>query len=205
MPDPLLPVRPERSGRAATAQSKGPRRALFLDRDGTIIVDVGYPRDPARVELVPGAAEALAALAPPAALGLVSNQSGLARGLITPAEAAAVHARVAELLAAVGAPLAGAWYCPHGPADGCACRKPAPGLLLQAAAALDLDLAASIIVGDKPSDVAAGHAAGCHAALLFAEPTAAPDERAAADVVGWAEAGPRLAALLGGMGQDSGG
>ena len=207
MPDPSLPVRPGpepvEGGRAATAQSKGPRRALFLDRDGTIIVDVGYPRDPARVELLPGAAAALAALAPHVALVIVSNQSGLARGLISPSEAAAVHARVAELLAAAGAPLAGAWYCPHGPDDGCACRKPAPGLLHQAAAALDVDLASSIIVGDKPSDVAAGRAAGCHAALLFAEPTATPVALAAADVIGWAEAGPRLAALLGVAGRDS--
>ena len=180
-----------------------PRRALFLDRDGTIIVDVGYPRDPAKVALLPGAAEALAALAPLVALVIVSNQSGLARGVIAPAEAAAVHARVAELLAAAGAPLAGAWYCPHGPDDRCACRKPAPGLLLEAAAALDLDLAASVIVGDKPSDVAAGHAAGCRAALLFAGADAPPSALAAADVVGWDEAGPRLAALLGIVRQDT--
>lgn len=174
----------------------GGRPALFLDRDGTIIVDVGYPRDPARVELLPGAAAALAALAPHAALVIVSNQSGLARGRITPAEAAAVHARVVALLAAAGVTLAGAHYCPHGPDDGCRCRKPAPGLLVDAAAALGLDLAASIVIGDKPSDVGAGHAAGCRAGLLFAAADAPAAARAAADVVGWAEAGPRLAALF---------
>ncbi len=177
-----------------SAESKG--RALFLDRDGTIIVDVGYPRDPAQVALLPGAAEALAALAPHAALVIVSNQSGLARGLITPAEAAAVHARVALLLADAGVAVAGAFYCPHGPDDGCRCRKPAAGLLLDAAAAHDLDLAASIVVGDKPSDVAAGAAAGCRAGLLFAAADAPPEARAAADVVGWPAAAARLLALL---------
>ena len=177
-------------------RSPGRRPALFLDRDGTIMVDVGYPRDPARVELLPGAAAALAALAPHAALVIISNQSGLARGRITPAEAAAVHARLIELLAAAGVAIAGAYYCPHGPDHGCRCRKPAPGLLLDAAADLDLDLAASIVIGDKPSDVAAGRAAGCTAALLFAAADAPAEARAAAAVVGWSEAGPRLAALL---------
>ncbi len=171
--------------------------ALFLDRDGTLIVDVGYPRDPARVTLLPGAAAALAALAPHAALVIVSNQSGLARGRITPAEAAAVHARVVDLLAAAGVPIAGSFYCPHGPDDGCRCRKPAAGLLLAAAAALDLDLASSIVVGDKPSDVAAGRAAGCAVGLLFAAAAAPAAARDVADVVGWDQAGRELATLFG--------
>lgn len=193
-----MTVRPERRASNASAESKGSRRpALFLDRDGTIIVDVGYPRDPARVELLPGAAEALAALAPHAALVIVSNQSGLARGKFTAAEAAAVHARVVEVLAAAGVTLAGSFYCPHGPDDGCRCRKPAPGLLLEAAAALELDLSASIVIGDKPSDVAAGRAAGCRAGLLFAPADAPAEARAAADVVGWPAAAGRLATLLG--------
>lgn len=158
------------------------RRALFLDRDGTLIVDVGYPRDPDAVVLLPGAAEALRAVPADVALVIVSNQSGLARGRITLDEAAAVAARVEALFAADGVRFAGAYHCPHGPDDGCACRKPAPGMLLQAARDLDLELAASIMVGDKPSDVEAGRAAGCAASLAFDD---------------WAATGPRIAALLG--------
>lgn len=169
------------------------RRALFLDRDGTLIVDVGYPRDPAQVELLPGAAAALRALPPDVTLVIVSNQSGLARGLITPAEAAAVAARVAERFAAEGVHFAAAYVCPHGPDDGCPCRKPAPGLLLQAARELDLDLARSIMIGDKPSDVAAGQAAGCAASLRFALADAGS---AGADIAGWAAGAALLASLL---------
>ena len=140
------------------------RRALFLDRDGTLIVDVGYPRDPALVEILPGAVDALRAW--DGALVIISNQSGVARGKITPREAAAVHARVEALFAAEGVTFAGAYYCFHGPDDGCRCRKPAPGLLLDAARDLDLDLAASVMIGDKPSDVAAGVTAGAKGVLF---------------------------------------
>lgn len=166
------------------------RRALFLDRDGTLIVDVGYPRDPDQVELLPGAAAALAALPAEIALVIVTNQSGLARGRITPAEATAVQARVEARFGAAGVRFAGVFVCPHGPDDGCRCRKPAPGLLRDAAAALDLDLPRSIMIGDKAADVAAGHAAGCAAALRLG---AGPD----ADVIDWAEARPRIARLFG--------
>ncbi|HEU4732619.1 MAG TPA: HAD family hydrolase [Kofleriaceae bacterium] len=137
------------------------RRALFIDRDGTLIVDVGYPREPARVEPLPGALDALRGLAASFALVIVSNQSGIARGLITPAEARAVHERTIELFAHAGVGFAGAYYCPHAPDAGCPCRKPQPGLLLDAARELELDLARSSLVGDRASDVAAGRAAGC--------------------------------------------
>jgi histidinol-phosphate phosphatase family protein len=137
------------------------RPALFLDRDGTLIVDVGYPRDPALVEPLPGAIDALRELQHSYALVIISNQSGIGRGLITEAEAAAVHARTVELFAAGGVTFAGAYYCPHSPDAACRCRKPAPGLLFDAARELDLDLARSIMIGDKPSDLEAGRAAGC--------------------------------------------
>lgn len=143
------------------------RRALFLDRDGTLIVDVGYPRDPALVEPLPGAVEALRDLQRDWLLVIVSNQSGIARGLITPDEARAVHERVVELFAAGGVTFAGAYYCPHGPDHGCRCRKPAPGMLLDAARELDIELAASVMIGDKPSDVECGRAAGCPMSLRF--------------------------------------
>jgi D-glycero-D-manno-heptose 1,7-bisphosphate phosphatase len=137
-----------------------PRRALFVDRDGTLITDAGYPRDPALVELLPGAADALRELSGSFALVIVSNQSGIARGLVSEAEARAVHDRVIDRFAR-------AYYCPHAPGDGCPCRKPAPGLLVDAARELGLDLASSIMLGDKPSDVAAGRAAGCRHTIRF--------------------------------------
>lgn len=145
----------------------GPRRALFVDRDGTLIVDVGYPWDPARVEPLPGAIDALRELGAHFAVVIISNQSGIGRGLITEAEARAVHDRVVEVFGRAGVGFAGAYYCPHAPGAGCPCRKPAPGLLLDAARDLGLDLARSIMIGDKPSDVAAGRAAGCGHAIRF--------------------------------------
>ncbi len=145
------------------------RRALFLDRDGTLIVDVGYPKDPALVEILPGAVDALKALAHDWVFVVISNQSGIGRGLITPIEATAVHDRFIALFAAEGVAFAGVYYCPHAPDAGCPCRKPAPGLLHDAARDLELDLAASVMLGDKESDVAAGLAAGCRASLLHCD------------------------------------
>ena len=145
------------------------RPALFLDRDGTLIEDVGYPRDPRRVYLLPGAAGALARLARLGfALVIVSNQSGVGRGLFSRAEAEAVHAEVVRRFAGAGVSFDGAYYCYHAPDEGCGCRKPAPGLLLRAAAELGLDLGRSFMVGDKTIDAAAGAAAGCRGLLLGA-------------------------------------
>jgi histidinol-phosphate phosphatase family protein len=143
------------------------RRALFVDRDGTLIADTGYPRDPALVEPLPGAIDALRELGGRFALVIVSNQSGIGRGLITEAEARAVHDRVVELFGRAGVGFAGAYYCPHAPDAGCMCRKPAAGLLLDAARELDLDLATSLMIGDKASDIAAGRAAGCRQTIWF--------------------------------------
>jgi D-glycero-D-manno-heptose 1,7-bisphosphate phosphatase len=151
-----------------TAAQGGPgRRALFVDRDGTLITDVGYPRDPALVEPLAGAIDALRELQGSFALVIVSNQSGIGRGLVTEAEARAVHDRVIAVFEGAGVRFAGAYYCPHAPDAGCACRKPAPGLLLDAARELDLHLASSVMIGDKASDVAAGRAAGCRHVLRF--------------------------------------
>lgn len=144
--------------------------AIFLDRDGTLIADPGYLRDPALVRLLPGVSEGLRRLASAGyALVLISNQSGVGRGLITPDELEAVHRRTWALLEAEGLPLSGAWYCTHRPELRCACRKPAPGLLRAAAAALSLPLERSWMIGDRPSDVDAAQAAGSRAVLLDAE------------------------------------
>ncbi|MGL4422100.1 MAG: D-glycero-alpha-D-manno-heptose-1,7-bisphosphate 7-phosphatase [Gemmataceae bacterium] len=141
------------------------RKILFLDRDGTLMVDVGYPRDPAMVTLLPGAAEGVATLA---AAGfwpvVVSNQSGLGRGLITPTEALAVHARFANLMEQQSGWRLPMYYCPHAPEEGCRCRKPGTGMLNQAM--IEHRGEAAIMIGDKPSDVATGRAVGAFTVLL---------------------------------------
>lgn len=159
--------------------------ALFLDRDGTIIVDTGYPNDPVQVRPLPGAADALRALqASGLRLVLISNQSGIGRGYITEGEAEAVHREVLRQFAERGVTFDGAYYCPHAPEAGCACRKPEPGLLQRAAADLDLDLAQSYMIGDKPSDVEAGRRVGA-TALLFAPPPATPENAGGPVVEDW--------------------
>ena len=143
------------------------RRAVFLDRDGTLMEDVGYPSSPDSVMLVPGATKALLELREAGfALVVVSNQSGVARGLISPDQARAVHERLMAELAEAGAGVDGSYYCFHGPDAGCDCRKPAPGMILRAAAELGIDLGQSTMVGDKRIDAQAGRAAGCTTVLL---------------------------------------
>ena len=132
------------------------RRAVFLDRDGTIIEDTGYVADPGAVRLLPGAAGAIARLNRAGwPVILVTNQSGIARGLFDEAAYAATVRRLDELLAAAGARLDGRYHCPHHPdyTGPCECRK--PGLLLYQRAAADhgLYLAGSWWVGDRLRDV----------------------------------------------------
>jgi D-glycero-D-manno-heptose 1,7-bisphosphate phosphatase len=145
-----------------------PRPAVFLDRDGTLIEEVPYLHEPAEVALLPGAAGALAALgAAGYALVVATNQAGVARGYYDEAAVARVHRRLRELLAAGGARLDAVLHCPHHPdgtvagyAGRCRCRKPGPGMLEAAAARLGLDLPASYLIGNHPSDVGAARAAG---------------------------------------------
>jgi D-glycero-D-manno-heptose 1,7-bisphosphate phosphatase len=137
-------------------------RALFLDRDGTVIEECGYLKDPALVHLLPGAADALAALASEGwKIVMVSNQSGVGRGLITPEQMEAVQRRFLELMRSSGIPIAGSYVCTHTPDDRCQCRKPSPYLLEQAAAEHKLDLSASWMIGDREGDILAGKKAGC--------------------------------------------
>jgi D-glycero-D-manno-heptose 1,7-bisphosphate phosphatase len=162
-------------------------RAVFLDRDGTLIEDQDYPRDPDRVRLLPGVTEALARLSDAGfQLVAISNQSGIGRGIITAAQARAVHERFIRVLAEEGIALQAVKYCPHAPWDGCDCRKPAPGLLLLTAGELQLDLHASYMIGDKRSDVEAGHRAGCRTILLA--PAGSTYDRADHVARGWADA-----------------
>jgi D-glycero-beta-D-manno-heptose 1-phosphate adenylyltransferase len=155
-----------------TFMPAGTRAAVLLDRDGTLIEDARYPRDPEQVRLLPGAAEALCALRQAGfLLAVVSTQSGVGRGIVSDAQARAVHGRFAELLAGQGISLCGAYYCPHAPQDGCACRKPSPALLLRALCDLGAAPGRSFLVGDEPVDAEAARRAGC-AAVLLAVPSA---------------------------------
>ncbi len=137
--------------------------AVLFDRDGTLVHDVPYNGDPAWVRPVDGAKEALDRLrARGVEVGVVSNQSGVARGLITVEQVEACNARLDELLG----PFATIQYCPHGPDDGCACRKPAPGMVKAACAELDVDPSRVVVIGDIGADVAAAEAAGARAILV---------------------------------------
>jgi histidinol-phosphate phosphatase family protein len=169
----------------------GPRpRAVLFDRDGTLVHDVPYNADPALVRPVDGARRAVQRLrAAGLRIGLVSNQSGIARGLLTPADVRAVNE---ELQRRVGAFDAVA-YCPHGPDDGCGCRKPAPGLVLEAARTLGVRPEETVVIGDIGADVAAAAAAGARSILVptpvtraeevRAAPVVAPDLNVAVDLV----------------------
>jgi histidinol-phosphate phosphatase family protein len=153
-----------------------PPAAVLFDRDGTLVVDVPYNGDPARVEPVPGAAAALARLrAAGIPTAVVSNQSGIARGVLTEAQVLAVNAEIERRLGPLG-PWA---YCPHGPGDGCGCRKPAPGLIVAAAARLGVDPARCVVIGDIGADVEAARAAGARA-ILVPNARTRPEEIAAA-------------------------
>ncbi len=143
--------------------------AVFLDRDGTLVVEKGYLCRPEEVELIPGAARALRELAGAGFLRVVvTNQSGVARGYFGPGAVAVVHEAVRRLLRAGGADVDGWYVCPHHPefTGPCGCRKPETGLLERAARDLGIDLARSWVVGDKVSDVELARRAGCRAALV---------------------------------------
>lgn len=147
--------------------------ALFLDRDGTVIREVHYIRDPRHVELLPGAAEAIArSRRAGLACVLVSNQAAVGRGLATLDDVAAVQAEVERQLRMAGGDIDGWYFCPVAPTttDRTAIdhpdRKPAPGMLLRAARELALDLSRSWIVGDMISDLLAGQRAGCAGSIL---------------------------------------
>lgn len=152
------------------------RSAVFLDRDGTIIFDRHYLCDPAGVELLPLAAAGLKRMQ---ALGLplvlVSNQSGVGRGYFGLHQVEQVNARLAELLAAQGVRLDGAYFCPHTPEDACSCRKPQPGLIHRAALDLGINPALSFMVGDKPCDVELGQAVSAVTFLVPRVPGSKPD------------------------------
>jgi D-glycero-D-manno-heptose 1,7-bisphosphate phosphatase len=151
------------------------RPAVFMDRDGTVAHEVGYMVHPDRAALLPRSAEAVRRMR---ALGfatfVLTNQSGVARGLFSEEMVAEVHRRLQERLAASGAQMDAIYYCPHHPREGsgpftgpCNCRKPGPGMLLRAAEEHDLDLSRSYMIGDTGRDLGAGAAAGAVPILVL--------------------------------------
>lgn len=164
------------------------RPAVFLDRDGTIVEDVDYLTRSDQLRLIPRAAAAIRSINQMGyAAVIVTNQSAVARGMLSESALAEVHDRLRDMLAAEGAHIDGIYYCPHLPdgpvaqyAQRCDCRKPAPGMLLQAARDLGIDLPASVMIGDSLRDLEAGKAAGC-ATLILVKTGQGPSAAAAAE------------------------
>jgi D-glycero-D-manno-heptose 1,7-bisphosphate phosphatase len=184
-----------------TAQHPGVQlpTVAFLDRDGTIIVDAEYASRPEEVELLPGAAEAIARLNRAGIpVILVTNQSGIGRGYFTTDDYARVHARLVELLSAHGARLDGAYMCPHRPdlEPPCPCRKPRAGLFLQAIHEHQLDSSRPVFIGDRWRDLAAADVLG-GLRILTPSPSTTNDDRAQAQ--NHAIVLPSLAAAVAGI------
>lgn len=203
----LCDVRAQGEGGIATVLSWGThclsaraakdRRFILLDRDGTIIVNGHYLSDPEKIEFLPGAVGGLRRLAQRGfGLAVVTNQSGVGRGLVDLPALEAIHDRLFALLRSEGVVLDGIFYCPHLPEEGCQCRKPRPGLLLNAAARFEFDPARAFMIGDQPSDIQAGRAVGATTILIAEDETrsspsvadsvadqVAPDLESAADYI----------------------
>lgn len=164
----------------------------YLDRDGTINVDTGYPSDPDSLRFCPGAVEGLAHLQ---RLGLdlvvITNQSGVGRGYFDEATVDRFNRHLADRLLSFGVELAGFYVCPHGPDDGCSCRKPRPGLFHQAER--DLGRRPAVAIGDNQRDVDAARAAGIETTILLGE-VADHGERAEESYVGGVASDLRQAA-----------
>lgn len=154
-------------------------KAVLFDRDGTLVVDVPYNGDPQRVEPYPGARRVLDGLRGMGlATGVLSNQSGIARGLLTAEEVNSVNARVEDLLGPFDV-----WeVCPHGADDGCLCRKPAPGMIHSACRRLGIDPSEAAFIGDIGSDVEAAAAAGARGVLVPTPQTRTEEVEAAPEV-----------------------
>jgi D-glycero-D-manno-heptose 1,7-bisphosphate phosphatase len=149
-------------------------RAVFLDRDGTICEEVGHLEQEDELTLIEGSSRGIALLNEAGfKVIIVTNQSVIARGRITELKLWQIHLVLSEMLAADDARFDAIYYCPHHPKEGtgkylqsCECRKPRPGMFLQASRELEIDLHRSFIVGDKLSDLEAGRAAGCREILV---------------------------------------
>ncbi|HTT07049.1 MAG TPA: HAD family hydrolase [Steroidobacteraceae bacterium] len=145
-------------------------RVVLLDRDGTLIVDRDYLADPTGLEFLPGAAEALRQLHQRGyRLVIISNQSGVGRGLFSLERLREINARLTQMVREAGAELAGIYSCPHHPDENCACRKPKVELVRQAAQELHFDPAAAVMIGDRDSDIELGRRIGATTIRLLPE------------------------------------
>jgi D-glycero-D-manno-heptose 1,7-bisphosphate phosphatase len=149
------------------------KRAVFLDRDGVInrkAPEGGYVTRWENFEFLPGVAEAISSVNRAGwSVIVVTNQRCIAKGLVSAGEVEAIHRRMREQLARMGARVDGVYYCPHDREPACSCRKPEPGLLLAAAREFEIDLSASWVVGDSETDVEAGRRAGCRTVRIGAD------------------------------------
>jgi D-glycero-D-manno-heptose 1,7-bisphosphate phosphatase len=142
-------------------------RVILLDRDGTLVIDRGYLDSAAGLEFLPGAAEGLRLLyAQGYRLVVITNQSGVGRGKFPIERLHEMNARLTTMVSEAGARLEGIYFCPHAPEDNCDCRKPAPGLITQAAAELRFDPGTAVMIGDKDSDIECGRRAGTATVLI---------------------------------------
>ena len=150
---------------------------VFLDRDGVINENRDdYVKSVDELEFLPGAIEAAGRLSSAGIrIVIVSNQQGVGRGMISPESLEQINAAVLSKLAESGVDVSGVYYCPHLKEDDCECRKPKPGLLVKAAGELGFDLNSSVFVGDAPSDVQAGRAAGCATVLVLSGKTSSAE------------------------------
>ncbi len=167
-----------RSGRVSRLNRSHPRKAVFLDRDGVLNVERDHVTAAEQLHLLPGTGDAVRRINQSEYLAVVvTNQPAVAKGFLDEAELDRIHARLDTLLGAEHAYLDRIYYCPHHPEKGfagerpqykiaCSCRKPAPGMILAAAAELNIELANSFVIGDRTADLAAGAAAGCRTVLV---------------------------------------
>jgi len=148
--------------------------AVFADRDGTLIEEIGYLSDPSQIKLIKGAAEGVKLLNDAGiTVVIVTNQSGVARGMFPEEKVFETNDALVEMLASHGARIDAIYFCPHHPTEGepsyrmdCECRKPRPGLVFRAAEDLDIDVSSSFVIGDKDSDIELAANGGCAAAVL---------------------------------------
>ena len=145
---------------------ESPSPLIFLDRDGTLNFDPGYIHQPEKVQLLDGVIPGLKRLQGHYRFVVISNQSGIARGYHGHDEVIAVNERIEELLELHNLKIERFYYCPHVPDDNCPCRKPKPNLLYKAVDELGGDINNSWMIGDKPSDIGAGKAAGARTVFL---------------------------------------
>lgn len=153
-----------------TSRRKRSERVVILDRDGTIVIDRNYLSDPAGLEFEVGAAEGLRSMYGHGyRLVVITNQSGIGRGLFSHQRLQEIHDRLRQMVESIGVRLEGIYYCPHLPDAGCLCRKPQIELFNRAASELGFDPSSAVVIGDKMTDIEFGHRAGAATVLVGAD------------------------------------